>query len=348
MKVCPKRTWLHTAVAAVLAVTLSATTRGQQRATALANDPPCQTLVPTGAGGPAPRDPSTLVIRWLGASNHEFAYRNTVVLMNAYYDRPSRTRPIGVNRDDFKRVDAIFIGHGHADHMADAPYVAQRTRARLIGGPPTIEHALKLGLPQIQAVTVRGDEVQTFNGFTVQAILGIHADNTGVTRGRDAIAPGLRALIDPPLTPEEKQHDAEVSRRGTSDPRVRTEGTIAYLFTFDTGFRLMFRDSAGPASNAEQEVMQRIRTTDVAFVAYQGFYTAERQIAASLPLIKLYRPAIFLPTHHDEIAGTWLDMATYPLFMRLRDELPETRSISPLYRTPICISTTTKEVFIGK
>lgn len=129
---------------------------------------------------------------------------------------------------------------------------------------------------------------------------------------------------------------------------VRTEGTMAYLFTFDGGFRLIFRDSAGPISDAEREAMNRIGSTDLAFVAYKGFYTAERQIAESFPLIKHYRPAIFVLTHHDEIAGTWLDMAMYPLFMRIRDELPETRSVSPLYRTPICINTRTKEVFVGK
>ncbi len=342
------RIWLLTGCAAGLALVLASRGSAAQEVRGLAADPACQTLVPTGAGGPVPRDRSTLVIRWLGASNHEFAYRDTVVLMNAYYDRASRTRPIGVDRSDFKNIDVIFIGHGHSDHMADAPYIVQRTGARLVGGPPTIEHALKLGLPPTHAVTVKGGEVQQFDGFTVEAILGIHSDNAGVTRGRDAIAPGLRALIEPPLTPEEMQHDAEVSRRGTSDPRVRTEGTLAYLFTFDGGFRLMFRDSAGPISEAERKVMSRIGRTDLAFVAYQGFYTAERQIAETFPLIQHYRPSIFLPTHPDEIAGTWLDMAMYPLFMRIRDELPDARSISPLYRTPICINTVTKEVFVGR
>lgn len=347
MRPCHRRS-ISGVAAVVIASTVWSTTSAQAPATGLASEPACQTLVPTGTGGPAPRDASTLVIRWFGASNHEFAYRNTVVLMNAYYDRASQTRSIGVERNDFKRVEAIFVGHGHADHMADAPYVAQRTGARLIGGPPTIEHALKLGLPAHQAVTVRGGEVQKFDGFTVQAILAIHADNAGVIRGRDAIAPGLQALIDPPLTPEERRHDEEVSRRGTSDPRVRSEGTLAYLFTFDDGFRMIFRDSAGPISGAERDLMMRIGRTDLAFVAYQGFYTAERQIAASFPLIEHYRPSIFVPTHHDEIAGAWLDMALYPLFMRIRDELPNTRSLSPLYRTPVCVNTMTKELFVGR
>lgn len=335
------------AVVAIAAMTSSALS-AQRATTGLASEPACQTLTPTSAGGPKPRESSTLVVRWLGASNHEFAYRNQVVLMNAYYDRPSRTRPIGVARDDIKHVDEIFVGHGHADHMADVPYIAERTGARVFGGPPTIDHAKRLGLRDAQLVSVRGGEIEKFPGFTVEAILARHADPAGVARGREAMLPGLKALIDPPLTAEEQRHDADVARRGTNDARVQTEGTIAYLFTFDGGFRLMFLDSAGPITDAERGVMNRIRTTDLAFVAYQGFYTADRQIAATLPLIKLFRPAIFMPTHHDEIAGVWLDMAMYPLFMRIRDELPDTRAISPLYRTPVCINTRSKDVFVGK
>ena len=338
---------VHAATAAVLALSWAGVS-AQRATTGLAREPACQTLTPTSAGGPAPRDASTLVVRWLGASNHEFAYRNQVVLMNAYYDRPSRTKPIGVTRDDIKHVDAIFVGHGHADHMADVPDLAARTGARVFGGPPTIEHARKLGVADAQMVTVRGGEIHKFPGFTVEAILARHADPAGVARGREAMVPGLRALQDPPLSAAEQMHDADVARRGTNDPRVLTEGTIAYLFTFDGGYRLMFLDSAGPVTDAERQVMNRIGTTDLAFVAYQGFYTAERQSAATLPLIELFHPAIYLPTHHDEIAGVWLDMAVYPLFMRIRDELPETRSISPLYRTPVCINTRTKDVFVGR
>lgn len=319
----------------------------QRPQTGFANEPACQTLTSTAQGGPSPRQPSTLVVRWFGASNHEFNYRDTTILMNAYYDRPARTRPIGVTRDDIKRANAIYIGHGHADHMADAPYIAERTGAKMFGGPPTMEHASKIGLPEKLAVTVRGGEIQKYNGFSVQAILAIHADGKAVTFGRQQMGPGLQALTIPPLTDAEKQHDAEVARRGTGDPRVNTEGTIAYLFTFDDGFRLMFVDSAGEVSPALRDAMNKVKATDLAFVAYQGFYTADRQIAATMPLVRLLRPSIFMPTHHDEIAGVWLDMAAYPLFMAIRDEMPTTRSISPLYRTPVCINTSSKEVFVG-
>jgi hypothetical protein len=40
-------------------------------------------------------------------------------------------------------------------------------------------------------------------------------------------------------------------------------------------------------------------------------------------------------------------MATEPLFMAVRDEFPETRTISPLYRSPLCIDISTKEVYLS-
>jgi hypothetical protein len=94
--------------------------------------------------------------------------------------------------------------------------------------------------------------------------------------------------------------------------------------------------------------MQRIGgRVDVAIIAYQGFYASQPQIEATMPLVKLFRPDVFLPTHHDETWGSYPDMAAYPLFMAIRNELPNTRAISPLNRTPICFNLSTKAIFIG-
>ncbi len=51
-------------------------------------------------------------------------------------------------------------------------------------------------------------------------------------------------------------------KRGTSDPRVVAEGTIAYLITLDDGFRdSLYRDSesnGGKVTDYEKAVMQRV------------------------------------------------------------------------------------------
>ena len=84
--------------------------------------------------------------------------------------------------------------------------------------------------------------------------------------------------------------------------------------------------------------MARLGRTDVAIVAYQGQYLAERQVATTLPLVKLFRPGLYLPAHHDELAGLFLDIGVEPLLMALREELPATRTMTPLYRSPVCLS----------
>ena len=132
--------------------------------------------------------------------------------------------------------------------------------------------------------------------------------------------------------------ETAIVRRGTFDPKVITEGTIAYLFTFDNSFRLIFRDSAGPITDAERAVMARIGgKTDVAIVAYMGQYLAERQMASTLPIVQLYQPRLYLPAHHDARAGVFMDIGLEPLFTAIRDQMPGTSYLSPLYREPVCL-----------
>jgi hypothetical protein len=50
---------------------------------ALDQEPACQTLMPAAAGGPLPRNPDVLVLRFLGVSNYELAYRDNVILLDA-------------------------------------------------------------------------------------------------------------------------------------------------------------------------------------------------------------------------------------------------------------------------
>ena len=295
--------------------------------------PACRSLVPTAVGGPKPPD-GMLTIRWLGTTNYEIAYGDLVLLLDAYYDRGPRNRPIGFLPTDVKRADAIFVGHAHYDHMSDAASVANQTGAPVIGAPTVTETAISLGLPEKQAVTVRGGEVLKYKGFTVEAILARHSSLEPEVL--DAFRKAITVATGAP-TSDEAAAEAAVLKRGTFDPKVITEGTIAYLFTFDNGMRLIFRNSAGPITDAERAVMKRIGSTDIAIVGYIGQYVAKRQIAATLPIIKLYNPRLYLPGHHDEIAGTFVDIGLEPLFMAIRDQMPGTSALSPLYREPVCV-----------
>jgi len=61
--------------------------------------PACRSLEPALTGGPMPPE-GVLAIRWLGTTNFELAYNGQVVLLDAYYDRVPRNRPIGFGPKD--------------------------------------------------------------------------------------------------------------------------------------------------------------------------------------------------------------------------------------------------------
>ena len=76
----------------------------------------------------------------------------------------------------------------------------------------------------------------------------------------------------PALTAAQEAEEAEIRSKGTTGPRVITEGTIAYLITLDSGFRIMFRDSAGAVTDFEKQAMARIGRVDLAIIAFRASY----------------------------------------------------------------------------
>src|SRR5713101_6495367 len=118
----------------------------------------CRSLVPAAMGGPMLRDPGKIMLRWLSTSNYELVYRGQVFLLDAYFERGPRNRPTGIVPADVRQTDAIFIGHAHFDHISDVAPITQKTKARVVGAPITIETAYRLGVPQGQGTAVAGGE----------------------------------------------------------------------------------------------------------------------------------------------------------------------------------------------
>ncbi len=310
----------------------------------------CASLIPAAVGGPRPDRHDVISLRWLGTACFELVHRRRVYLLDAFYDdRGPRIRPIGITADHVVRADAIFIGHAHYDHIADAASIAARTRALVIGDQVvSVPVLLSQGLPtdQIRGVNGRGGELLYFDGFTVEPILAHHSvPLAGVNAEGESlfgeILDAYQAVL-PPITDAEVAEIGAEMARGSGDPRILDQGTIAYLFTFDNGYRLLWLDSAGPITSQLQTVMERVRTTNVAIVGYQGQGFARFQVPVTLPLVELFSPDLFLPNHHDEfIVGRKLvvpDIATEPLFTAVRDTLPNTQCMSPLFRAPVCIN----------
>jgi L-ascorbate metabolism protein UlaG (beta-lactamase superfamily) len=300
---------------------------------------PCRSLTPAAMGGPLMTDPDRIVLRWLSTSNYELVYRGQVFLLDAYFDRGPRNRPTGIVPAKVTKTDAIFIGHAHFDHMSDAAPIAGKTKARVVGAPITIETALKLGLAAEQGTAVAGGETLKFPGVTVDAALAQHS-----TLSREVLTT-LGKLYDldaGAATPEQIGAEQAIRAKGTFAPEVITRGTIAYGFTFDTGFKLVWLDSAGPVTEGVRALAHKLGPVDIAIVAYQGHPVAQTQIPVTLELVKEFRPRIFMPAHHDQIFGTFIDLGVEPLFEAIEDALPGTHTLAPLHRHPQCFDITKK------
>src|SRR5262245_19995696 len=191
-------------------------------------DPGCLADQLASTGGPMPKNPRTLAIRWTGYSNFELVYNGQIVLLDAYFDRGSLYPSLGFKAADIRKADAILIGHGHFDHMSDAASVGARTGAIVVGAPVTTEKLATQAIDQkqVRTVTGRGGEVLQLGAFKVEPILGQHGDPPAQLV--DAFDAALKATATPP-TPEQLAEQATIRQRGTQDRRVRSEGTIAYL-----------------------------------------------------------------------------------------------------------------------
>ena len=131
-----------------------------------------------------------------------------------------------------------------------------------------------------------------------------------------------------------------LDRQSTTTSTTHTG--YAYLFTFDSGFRLIFVDSAGPITADEVALMQRIKSTDIAMVGYVGQYLAEAQVPVTLALVELFNPKYYIHGHHDAIAGIFIDIGVSPLYEAMAEVLPNTQGYFPLYRRPMCFNVNSK------
>ena len=311
-----------------------------QCAMAFANDAGCEVSRLVSTGAPFPRDPRQLAIRWTGYSNFELAYRGQVLLLDAFFDRGPTYPPLGFTAADIKKAEAILIGHGHFDHMADAATVAKQTGATVVGAPLTTDKLRSQGLDDahVKTVTGKGGETLKFSHFEIEPILGRHGEPP-----REVTAAFNHALdsVNKPYTEEQKKAAAAVRSRGTSDPRVITEGTIAYLITLDNGFRIMYRDSGGKITDYENAAMQRVGKVDLALAAVAADVVQSLTTQRALEQLHAYKPALWIPAHHDaDLNGMWRPIE--PIFQALKDEDPDLITISKQYREPICLDTTKK------
>ncbi len=132
------------------------------------------------APSPAPaRDPVALT--YLGVAGWQIEGGDRVILADPYFSRPAddgqpiAPDPAAIDAHAPAKADLIVIGHSHFDHLLDAPEVAKRTGAELLGSLTTANIGRASGLPDEQLITVKGGEDFAFDEFSVRVIPSLHS-----------------------------------------------------------------------------------------------------------------------------------------------------------------------------
>lgn len=336
-------------VTALAIGTIGARVSAQNASAVFSSDAACQTLTPASVGGPQPKNPNLVVVRWLGHTNYEIAYRDTVILADSWFDRGPGSHPIGVLPKDIKKADAILVGHAHFDHIADVPAIAKQTGAQVIGASISSGYVKTQGVPdvQIRTVTGKGGEHLEIKNILVQPVLDHHnVIGTTVPAGymEKANAAMAEVGLDQPKTDAEKQVMDAIRARGSRDQKIADEGTIGYLLTIGNSFHIMVADSPGPITEYQRQLMQQVPSVDVALLS---LVSMDAGIPPLVELVKLFKPGTVFIGHHDG-EGTMRWASTFLAATAIRDAVPTARTLEVPYRTPVCYDATTKEMFVGQ
>ena len=163
---------------------------------ALANDHPSLARYDALARKTAGANPSGFTVTWLGVSTLLFDDGETAFMTDGFFSRPGKLRSafgaIAPDRDAIDRalkragvksLAAVIPLHSHYDHALDAPVVARKTGALLVGSASTANIGRGQGLPEDRIVTIADGEVMKLGAFTLRFIRSAHAPSSAPLAG---------------------------------------------------------------------------------------------------------------------------------------------------------------------
>jgi L-ascorbate metabolism protein UlaG (beta-lactamase superfamily) len=159
--------------------------------------------IPTGA----------VTVRWTGTATLVFSDGDTTWMTDGWFTRPGPLATLagkvapdlaaierGLAHNEVTKLAAVFPVHSHYDHAMDAPEVARRTGALLVGSESTANIARGWGLPESQIRVVQDREVIRFGAFTITPIAARHFQFPNPALRERALGdPDITAPLVPPV-----------------------------------------------------------------------------------------------------------------------------------------------------
>src|SRR5262249_37765849 len=138
---------------------------------------------------PARSGRSGVTLRWLGNNAWEIRFAATRILVDRWLTRfktgtytPAGTRLDTPLTSDPAKIDryvgeaSLILGcHGHYDHIADVPYLATKTGARVLGTESHLNMLRAYGVPDAQLTTVSGGARLDQGGYSIEVIHSLHS-----------------------------------------------------------------------------------------------------------------------------------------------------------------------------
>lgn len=271
-------------------------------------------------------DPAQVKIWWYGVSSFIMSAGGHLFLLDAWEVVGAHKGYVPITRDDLVALkpEAIFIGHGHFDHAADAGYIASRTGAALIAGDTVCDKARSVASENPDAIEFRclrlgldGDHAagtvfptRIFADLPdVQIIKHTHsaADPASLLMG------GMPLVYTPEILPYLLNLNTDLTETlkflqslpddgGTGQPEG---GTWAYHFRIGD-FSLLWNDSTGempeddPTADAVRAALAQLpNCVDVHVGAIVGFGMVTSAYRDALAYVAAAQPKLFIPNHHD-------------------------------------------------
>jgi L-ascorbate metabolism protein UlaG (beta-lactamase superfamily) len=228
-----------------------------------------------------PRAP--IAFTYLGVAGWVIESGDTVVVTDPYLTRPDRTKPAmsdpaAVAAHSPVHADVVLVGHSHVDHLLDAPAVAIRTGATLVGSLSTIRVGRASGVDEDHLQAVKGGEDLERKGYSIRVIPSLHSEV-----GAAYLFGEIRADVKLPMMMDDYQEG----------------GTLAYLIRIG-GHEVVVLDTA----NFIERELAGIHP-DIAIIAPHLGNTIHDYTCRLLHV--LGDPPIVLPTHFDDWKGPPVD-----------------------------------------
>jgi hypothetical protein len=256
--------------------------------------------------------PDRVVASWFGVAGFAIAMRGRVFLVDAWVPRGTHSGYVPTSPRELAALAprAIFIGHGHFDHAADAGEIAAASGAVVVG---TAEHCSQVAgqtdrrirtLPAFRVGAPPGQraDVDALRGVEVTAVKHVHsaARPPDLSDPHTPVlpAPNPCTMLEHPPTPDDMVDTG--GHLGDEEG-----GTVLYQFRVGS-FRLTWHDSSGPLEEDAPHVLDVLRglpRSDVQVGAIQTFNQVTNGLRDPRLYIEALRPRLFVPCHHDDWAA---------------------------------------------